>query len=463
MKARVRPLAFALAATASAVAACHDPAVPSPSSTPASASAPGTPTAAQGKDASRTRAFENEPWDCRGNLFPPENGQQGTAFRPAKDDNARALASKDAKDALKQRFCAGQMLCDFLEQRITVIKTGANERDVCAMAFLPQRFLDEWRTRTEGRIDEALDVAAKDLVVGLRAEMKPGAAPGTVIIDRVQDLGVPGGPRADWLLARMEQALQKASMRLGVAPRSWAGELPVSGVDMVVRGSVTERSDAGVLVLEANWEGYTRSGHRVRGRPVVFPAAASPHVVKPAPPLSRTNDAASLSLRVETMASGANGGRASGSLCPGERAQLWLNLARASHVRVLNLYGNGEGMLIFPNADHPSGALGVGSAALGGKDGFEAIPSGTADFERYLVVAADTESDLGELAGLTKTCTFKPSSVRRLESGEGLPPKARVVWTGYRIASGAECGPAPSAARIAAMERAIASLPKCEP
>jgi hypothetical protein len=355
------------------------------------------------------------------------------------------------------------MLCDFLEQRITVIKTGANERDVCAMAFLPQRFLDEWRVRTEGRIDEALDAAAKDLVAGLQAETKAGGAPGTVIIDRVQDVGVPGGPRADWLLARMEHALQKASVKLGVAPRSWAGELPVSGVDMVVRGSVTERSDAGVLVLEANWEGTTRTGHRVRGRPVVFPSAASPHVVKPAPASPRANASSGLSLRVETLASAPSGSRASGSLCPGERAQLWLNLAKASHVRVVNLYGNGEAMLIFPNADHPSGALGAGSAALGGKEGFEAIPSGTVDFERYLVVAADSEAELGDLARATQTCTFSSNAVRRLESGEGLPPNARVVWTGYRIASSAECGPPPSPARMAAMERAVAGLPKCAP
>lgn len=411
-------------------------------------------------ESARAHAFESEPWNCRGNLFPPENGQQGTAFRPTTDENARALASKDAKEALKQRFCAGQMLCDFLEQRIAVIKTGANERDVCAMAFLPQRFIEEWRTRTEGRIDEALDASAKDLVSGLQAEMPAGARPATVIIDRIQDVGVPGGPRADWLLARMEQSLQKATVRLGIAPRSWAGELPVSGVDMVVRGSVAERADSGVLVLEANWEGFTRSGHRVRGRPVVFPAAASPHIVKAVSPLPRSADASSLSLRIEPLA-GAD--RASGSLCPGDRAQLWLNLAKASHVRVLNLYGNGEAMLIFPNADHPSGALGVGSAALGGRDGFEAIPSGTADFERYLVVAADSEAELGELANLTRTCTLTAGAVRKLETGESVPAKARVVWTGYRIASNTECGAPPSPARVAAMERAVAALPKCGP
>jgi len=458
----IRRSVFAIASAIALVAACRESATPDQPviRTSANAQAPSaSASSSQVANGSATRAFESEPWDCRGNLFPPENGQQGTAFRPAKDENARAVASKDAKDALKQRFCAGQMLCDFLEQRISVIKTGANERDVCAMAFLPQRFLDEWRLRTEARIDDALDAAAKDLVVGLQADMKPGVPQGTVIIDRVQDAGVPGGPRADWLLARMEHALQKASVRLGVAPRSWAGELPVSGVDMVVRGSVTERAEAGVLVLEASWEGFTRAGRRVRGRPVVFPAAASPHVVKAPPASTRMSDATGLSLRVEAMTSG----RASGSLCPGERAQLWLNLAKASHVRVLNLYGNGEAMLIFPNADHPSGALGVGSAALGGKDGFEAIPSGTTDFERYLVIAADSEADLGDLAGPTRTCTFSPPYVRSLESGAGLPPKARVVWTGYRIASGAECGPAPSPSRMAAMERAIAALPKCAP
>lgn len=170
-----------------------------------------------------------------------------------------------------------------------------------------------------------------------------------------------------------------------------------------------------------------------------------------------------MSLRVESLGTGSSAGRASGSLCPGERAQLWLNLAKASHVRVVNLYGNGEAMLLFPNADHTSGALGVGSAALGGKDGFEAIPSGTADFERYVVIAADTEADLGDFARVTRTCTFGAAAVRKIESGEGLPPKARVVWTGYRVATHAECGPAPNPSRITAMERAVAALPKCDP
>jgi hypothetical protein len=148
-----------------------------------------------------------------------------------------------------------------------------------------------------------------------------------------------------------------------------------------------------------------------------------------------------------------------GSLCAGERTQLWLYSESAAPVRVFDLYGAGDALAMFPNESNPKGHVEAGrEIPLGGPGGFEAVPVAGSSAERYLVVAASTELGLGRLAKAHGQCRIPPDVARELFVGKGLPPGAKVAVTGYRILSGATC---PAAHPEGGLVEALAATPMC--
>jgi hypothetical protein len=387
-------------------------------------------------------AGASEEWSCTGALVPPTGWQPETAFRPATAPNARQGASDDASNKLRDRVCAGQDACDFLQSRIRGWKTGSNGTVVCAMAVVSTEDLEAWRqvATSTRKLDDSLAAAAKELL---------GSKPGrTVALDSIRDMGVPGGLRAEWLKARMERQLQKYAAVVGV-PRGWAGDGVPPRIDVVVSAVLVERTESQVPVVESNWSAVSQGGGRRGTEPVLFPRAA-------APPFAGTvveapRDTPGLSLRIESPRAG--------SLCAGERTQIWVRSETTVHARVVNLYGDGEGLIAFPNVVQPNDLVPAGQTVpLGDPRGFEAVPAPGSEYETFLVIAAADPQDLGRFRDLKGTCKLPRDLARQLQHGAGLPPGVRHASTGYRLVSGPECSQIPQPNRQGVAE----SLPDCK-
>lgn len=405
-----------------------------------------TRTAASPKPVSEVAESADE-WGCGGDLVPPSGWQQETAFEQTSTPGARELASQHAGAKLRERLCTTLADCDYLNAHIRTWRTGSSAKDTCAMAVIKSEELDEWRglSRTLANLDGKLKAAAGEL-------LKAGSNPTQrVAIDRVVDMGVPGGQRADWLRARMERELQRHATIIG-APRGWAGDGVPPGVDIVVRAEVVARTENGIPSLESNWVAISRSGGRIRSAPVTFPETASPHAPG-SPPPPTIPESEGISVRMDS-------GRG-GSICAGERTQLWLKSDSAVSVRVFDLYGEGEAILMYPNEDQPNAHVAAAqTVALGGALGFEAVPTPGSEVERFLVVAAPNEAALGALGKVKGTCRVSAARAKQLHRGQGLPPGARLATTGYRLTKGGTCPPA--VAQRDGEVQAIQSLPECD-
>jgi len=434
-------LVFAIAPLSMLVACGGAPSSPSVS---ASVSAPSSTPAALAAAAALAPGPSTE-WQCGGDLVPPSGWQQETAFSDVSTPNALSVAGTDASSKLVTRLCAssGGTGCDYLTAHVRLWKTGSSAKTVCAMAVIKSDEVAEWRamSSTLSTLDDKLAAAVRELLKGVPAKNH-------VAIDQVVDRGVPGGVRADWLRGRAERFLAQAATLVAV-PKKWAGDGVPDGVDVVIGGSVVSRQEQGVPTLEAIWTARFRNGRRVPSTPVTFPEQAAPT----APTESAPSIAASagVSIRVES----ARGG----SLCAGERTQLWLKTDSPMYVRVFDLFGAGEAIVIYPGDDQPSARIDAGQAIpLGGRLGFEAVPVPGFEAERYVVVAAPTEQALGRFAKAKGQCRVPPDVARSLALGE-VPPGVKVATTGYRITTGAAC-PTYTEPREGVVA-AVASLPLC--
>ena len=395
-----------------------------------------------------------EAWDC-GGMTSPGDGVFRTEAAFVCDDqpDAAQQAIERARRNLLERLCGGRSDCAELAAQITPWKHGTGHGYACALAVIDEVAYGNWLRRTSpAALRERLRPAAEELLRKLGLE---GRSP-TFMMGLVKDDEVPGGRRVEALLPLMQLALQDAGAVATVAPppRSRT-ELP-AGVDIVLEGSLL--SQPGGLV-RVSWSGLARSSRKrgalqyVVGEPFTIAAAllgAPPKTLYPGLP----EGAGEVTVRLDT--------RAGGGICAGQTSQIWLRSDRKRHVRVIDLYGD-EALLIFPNVERPEGQVDGGAdVALAGPQGFVAYPAGS-DAERFLVLAADREEELGPFARLTNYCRFSPDAARRLRKGEGLPPRVQVTSTGYRVLEGRGCPPpdpsTPTAAQAAAW---LEQVPLCD-
>jgi len=421
---RVSALVLASVALASLVA-CPTPAN---SPTPAATPTPTPPVA--------------DEWRCGGDLVPPSGWQQETAFADATTPNARDEAANAATAKLTRRLCAtaGGAACDSLAAHARLWKTGTNGKDVCAMAVIKAEELAEWRalSSTLTALDDRLGAAAGELLRGVAPSRR-------VAIDAVVDLGIPGGPRADWLRARMERFVGQRATLVDV-PKRWAGDGVPDGVDVLLRASLVSRLEQGVATVESTWSARFRDGHKVASAPVAFPEQAAPRApAQAAPPLAESSG---LSARLDSDHGG--------GLCPREQTRLWVKSDTDAIVRVFDLYGAGEALLSHPTSGRPDAHLRAGQPI---SLAFEATPMPGSESERFLVLAAPSERALGRFASTKGECRVPADLARGLASGEAIPPGVKVATTGYRIVTGGSC-PATSGPSMAVAE-AVAALPLC--
>ena len=379
---------------------------------------------------------------------PPYGMGATDVVEESRTPDATQVASDRAARELTQRLCAGAGDCDFLRARVAPWKTGSNGTQVCAMSVLKKEDLENWRSRalTLMNLDTALATAAGELLKGL------GGPRSRVTVVEVNDLGVPGGIRAEWLRARLSRMLEKGTSVVD-PPRGWAGNGVPAGVDLVVRGSVISRSEGGIPMLEVTWDGLTARTTHVHATPVSFPQSASP--AAPGAALTTIPQSEGLSVRIDSTRSG--------GLCAGERTQLWIESDRDAFVRVFDLYGDGEALLLFPNDTNPSAKVAAGQTiAAGGKRGFEAVPVPGYEYERFLVVAAPSEAELGPLRGIMGPCRMPTDVARELHQGAGTPTGARVARTGYRVFDDPSCTTAPTPQAREGVVESLASIPTCK-
>ncbi len=389
-------------------------------------------------------------WDCQGNLVPPTGWEQETAFESASTPNAVQAATDAARRKLLDRLCGGGSNCDALDARIRPWKTGQGARDACVMVVIEAADLDEWRrqsTSLDG-LDQSLGRAAAELLEGRKAP--------SVAIDKIIDSGAAGGDRAEWLEGRMARALRQAGGAVREIPRAWDGRDLPPGVDVVVSAVAAPRAEQQRAVIEVIWSARVRGPRGVEivtAAALNFPADAAPSTGAVAAALPPSDP--DLSVRLEAQRGG--------SLCLGERTQLWLASKHEAHVRVFDLYGDRGALLLFPNEDHPDDRVRAGeSIALGGDLGFEAIPAPGSEVERFLVIASPSPKGLGRFEAMSGYCRVPEEVAARLHRGESIPSGARAASDSFRLIARDNCPSAPTLADRQGQARALDSLPVCK-
>ncbi len=378
---------------------------------------------------------------CLGNRVPPTNYRQETAFVPASEPNASDKAARDATTRLRDRICQGYR-CNVIEPKITLWNTQADASQVCAMAVVKGSDVEAFLSEPRAELEASMKKAGAQLATSMKSE---GKRP-KIGIDNVRDIGVDGGPRAEWLVDKMSAALLDGGAVVAKLPPTWSGLGLPDGVDAVVRGRVT-RLHGQESMLEVTWN--LDVGDAVAATSAVeFPELIGP-VVDASTMMPDIDDTTQqLSLRFAS--------RPGGGLCAGQQTELFLEAGEEMHTRVLNLYGNGDQALLI----HASkGKMKAKEPISLGK--VEVVPfAGEAPVERFLVFGAKKPSDLGKFEALPVPCRIPAEAAKKLSAGQGIPAGAakNVATRSYRILDGEDC--ADFTANPASVE-ALEKFPSC--
>ena len=382
--------------------------------------------------------------DCRGPFTPPVGWKQETVVLPEGAGDVEQVQAQ-ARDQLVDKTCAGaQGCCEALRSRVSPWKTGSNHGKVCAMEVVKTADLQAWRkecTSITGLDGEMLRAAQ---------QLLGGAAASKVAVEKVVDDGVPGGRRAEWLRAQMVVALGQAGATVLEVPAGWKGEGLPRGIDLFVRGTATPRAEAQRQVVSVAWQARRKRGRNVEilaAEAVVFPAAAAPAGGDPFSGLPPRRDDLYLHLNAPNA----------GSLCPGQETKLTVYTDKGRYVRVFNVFGAGQAILVWPPEDNPDGEV-PRSADL-----FDFVAEGSGDGagEAFVVIGADSLEGLGHFASFSGQCRVRGEHARALFQGRGVPPGALVSSEGFRIFAGPDCGAAP-ASNAGDIDQYLSQLPECK-
>lgn len=305
------------------------------------------------------------------------------------------------------------------------IDTLAEHHAVIASAHtkLAEMYRDESdRVREEDRqtgcLHERLRVGAERLL-----GTPSGRGESTVVLGSIRDQNVEGGPRAAWLREQMAAALRE----IGFEVRPFDPER-ADGAEGILRGSLAPVSDSKSM-LEVTWryEGARDSTHSVVTR---FPRALAPYLpgTSRLPEVKRGDGA--VEVRIDA--------HPDGSLCGGEKAELWVRSEERLHVRVVHLTEDGGSRVLAP-LDSSRSPLEPGRFQSLGS--FEAVGGPEGAVERFVVIAAETEEGLGWFAEIDGTCRLPPVLAANLHVGRSIPLAARdhLAAASYRIVHNDRC------------------------
>lgn len=356
---------------------------------------------------------------CHGNRVPPTNYLQETAFVPA-GSGASEEAGRLAAAKLRDRICQGYR-CSELAPMITLWNTESDALQVCAMAVIKDSDVAEFKSAPRNQLDADLAERAAQLVrnVGAKGEARIG-------FDNITDMGVDGGPRAEWLIDRMTAALSKHGALIAHVPADWSGLGVPDGVDAVLRANITPMHGREAM-LEVTWKIQLPRGLKAVDA-IAFPELIGPSInpLSQLPALAGVNPA--ISLRFDA--------RPGGGLCEGQTTELRLETSKALHVRVVNLFGDGsQGMVIYASDGKvsPQQTLSLGE--------FQVVKATDVPVERFLVLGSETEEGLGYFDDVSAPCRIPGGHATQLSANRGLPDGAKNFTTSrsYRILEGDEC------------------------
>ena len=384
-------------------------------------------------------------WTCQGVHLPPGAEYDYEVAYTPDGPGAEERATEKARAKLAERLCGGSAACEPFRAEIKSWKTGRGSGRVCAMVTIRKAVAH--RLRRELGTTEPLDAGLLDGARRLAQKLasRKGRPP-AVRVGAIDDRGLRGGQRADWIASRMEAALGRAGLALS---------RKASKAGVVVTARLIEREEEGVPILDVAWEAVAR-GVKLPLPPVSCALRAVPggaSAVLGGRQALYTDPG--LTLEVET-------GRA-GRLCEGDRTQITLRADTDVHVRVFDLYGASGALLIFPNEQVPSDRVRAGvPVALGGASAFDVILSPGTDQERYLGVAATRPEELGALGRLRGTCRADAELAAALRDGprSGLPAAARLAEMGFRVVRKG-CRALPSAQTRQRLEEELRKVPIC--
>lgn len=360
---------------------------------------------------------------CLGNQVPPTNYMQETAFVPNDRHNATQVAGEVATERLIQRVCQGYR-CNAIAPHVTVWNTESDVMQACAMAVVKKDNVQKFKDAPRLVLNADLEARAAALLNALGKRQKKGEP--RIAIDNVRDVGVDGGPRAEWLIDRMNAALSKNGALIARIPPDWSGLGLPAHADAVLRGRIT-RMHGQESMLEVTWNLDVGKGIKAVD-PIAFPELIGPAVdlATHMPDLAGINPA--ISLRFDA--------RPGGGMCNGQTTELRLESSKELHVRVVNLFGEGDqGMVIFA----PDDEIPARETIPAGE--FEVVKATDVPVERFLVLGSETKQGLGALASVNAPCRLPADMAKQLSNNRGIPAGAKKYTTsrGYRILEGEEC------------------------
>jgi hypothetical protein len=363
-----------------------------------------------------------DPQACSGELVPPTGYHQEAAYEPLTTRNAREVAIERARTRLRERLCQG-FRCEQVDSAVQTWRVAEDGRQVCVMAVASRQRVAALYAEPRQELEKALATMAGDIA---RAARSVSDNP-VIVIDTITDNGVNGGQRAEWLHGLLLTALGQAGVRTAPVPERWSGLGLPPGVDAVVRSQIVMLPGQETM-LEASVRAELAETVRGVGS-VQFPQAIAPAMDTETylPPLPRGTG--KVALHMDT--------RPGGALCHGQNTELWLEASEPLYLRVINLYGKGDGALVVYSTGEETLPINR-PISLGA---FQAIKATDVPVERFLVVASPTLEGLERFEEIRGACRLPATMARELNLGRNLPAATYdyVTSTDYRLMGGEEC------------------------
>ena len=385
--------------------------------------------------------------DCQ--TFSAPSTDYHYAVATATGDGAVDVAQALAQRELVERICGGQS-CPAVESDFMLWQKGRLGDETCVMVTVQKAVVKRHLRRATGTA--WLDATARDAAERLSRRLAVGRKPGESVSFMMGAIAESdayiGGERVNFFADRLKLAFDAAGLMLVTAK---------ARPEVVLDGRLNYRIEEGIPVVEVLLT--AKLGKQVIPvEPILCAAEAIPGGAPASAPGSRSahfaDPAVDLSLRTGP------GGR----LCEGEQTQVTLTTTQDLHVRVFDLYGQGDALVMFPNEQVPSGFVKAGQPiALGGESDFDVIFTPGATSERYLVVAATTEGGLGEFASLGgETCRIGGPLLRLLYDGAraDFPPGTVLRELGFRVVREG-CRSPPTDAQRRELQALLAEVPVC--
>ncbi len=288
-----------------------------------------------------------------------------------------------------------------------------------------------------------------------------------VAVGKVTVDGTPGGTNGQWVAQHLMLGLEHAPEFAVVAmPSGWGGGRLPPGLDGLWTAVAFAHSSLDRDTAEVDCDLAFRDPARPRG-PLLTETLVTelPSEAFPAHPLGTRRDPGTSVLTCGGFCVAIDTPAPGGGLCPGASSQVYLASDADGRALVFDLFGDDQALLVFPNDQHPRGAVTAGTKVELYPGGFTAVPYPGSPDERIVAFRASGASAFGPLASWRGSCRVPPPLARRLHDTPRTAiagGRLRSADDAYRILPAASdaCAQSPSPAS-GELEQALAAIPLC--